>query len=282
MTGPRLANSSVAWSASKPLRRPICWKWRVAVRLGRVRSSPPSRSSVWGPPSSPRSGAAIRRVGSLAASLLPLLLYFLVHALHARVQPNWLAPPIPRWRTTAAIAASAPWPRTGVDRMPRLTVAGAGARRRAGRGSRCLHAVRPLVFSAKDPEAGQMRGWRPCRGGRAWLRLAHGACSVATSHYTITAQLAYHLPSAVPVVPLNEPLRYAHLPPADAATVRCPALYVELVRRPLPAGTRRALCFDRAPGHLHAPRPGPPDRGLQNLAAGRAADAGGGTQALRR
>jgi len=59
---------------------------------------------------------------------------------------------------------------------------------------------------------------------------------VATSHYTITAQLAYHLPSAVPVVPLNEPLRYAHLPPVDAATARCPALYVELVRRPLPAG----------------------------------------------
>ena len=63
---------------------------------------------------------------------------------------------------------------------------------------------------------------------------------MATSHYTITAQLAYHLPSTVPVVPLNEPLRYAHLPPVDAATVRCPALYVELVRRPLRPGSARA------------------------------------------
>lgn len=39
----------------------------------------------------------------------------------------------------------------------------------------------------------------------------------------------------MPVVPLNAPLRYVHLPPIDAATVRCPALYVELLRRPLPA-----------------------------------------------
>ena len=182
--------------------------------------------------------AAVRRrdqaSGLLAASLLPLLLYFLVHALHARVQPNWLAPLYPSLATTAAIAASAPWPRTGLDRMPRLTVA-ALALGVVLSGLLCLHAVRPLVFSAKDP-SDQMRGWRPLAEEVERLRLAHGACSVATSHYTITAQLAYHLPSAVPVVPLNEPLRYAHLPPVDAATVRCPALYVELVRRPLPAG----------------------------------------------
>src|SRR4029450_9845601 len=86
----------------------------------------------------------------------------------------------------------------------------------------------------KDPSS-QMRGWRPFAEAIERLRLAHGACSVATSHYTITAQLAYHLPQAVPVVPLNDPLRSVHLPSVDAATVRCPALYVELVRRPLPA-----------------------------------------------
>jgi hypothetical protein len=28
----------------------------------------------------------------LAASMLPLLCYFLAHGLHARVQPNWIAP----------------------------------------------------------------------------------------------------------------------------------------------------------------------------------------------
>jgi len=182
--------------------------------------------------------AAVRRRDQasalLATSLLPLLGYFLLHALHARVQPNWLAPLYPSLAAAAAIAASARWPRTGVDRMPRLAAA-ALALGFLLSGLLCLHAVRPLVFMAKDP-TNQMRGWRGFAAEIDRLRLAHGACSVATSHYTITAQLAYHLPSAVPVLPLNDPLRYAHLPPMDAATVGCPALYVELMRRPLPVG----------------------------------------------
>ena len=34
----------------------------------------------------------------LATGALPLLAYFLVHALHDRVQPNWMAPLYRRWR----------------------------------------------------------------------------------------------------------------------------------------------------------------------------------------
>ena len=182
------------------------------------------------------SAAVKRRDGAsalLAASLLPLLFYFLVHALHARVQPNWPAPLYPSLAATAAIAAARPWPRAGADRMPRLVVA-ALALGVLLSGLVCAHAVRPLLTSAKDP-TGQMRGWGPFAQAIERARLAHGACSVATSHYTITAQLAYHLPASVPVVPLNDPLRYAHLPPTTAVDLRCPALYVELVRRPLPA-----------------------------------------------
>jgi hypothetical protein len=170
----------------------------------------------------------------LAVSLLPLLCYFLVHALHARVQPNWLAPLYPALAATAAIATSAARPRWGFDRMPNV-IAVALALGFVLSGLLCAHAVRPLVVIAKDPTS-QMRGWRPFAAMIDGLRLAHGACSVATSHYTITAQLAYHLPSGVPVVPLNDALRYVHLPPIDPAIRRCPALYVELVRRPLPAG----------------------------------------------
>jgi len=183
-------------------------------------------------------GAVVRRrdpaSGLLAASLLPLLLYFLVHGLHARVQPNWLAPLYPSLAAAAAITAGSPWPRSGVDRMPRLAAA-ALALGFLLSGLVCAHALHPLVVSAKDP-TNQMRGWRPFAEAIERVRLAHGACSVATSHYTITAQLAYHLPAGVRVVPLNEPLRYVHLPPVEEALVRCPALYVELVRRPLPAG----------------------------------------------
>jgi hypothetical protein len=182
--------------------------------------------------------AAVRRrdqaSGLLVAGMLPLLLYFLVHALHARVQPNWLAPLYPALAASAAIAASTPWPRHGVDRMPRLVTAGLVVGMVLS-GLLCAHAMRPLLLSGKDP-SNQMRGWPAFAQEIERLRRAHGACSVATSHYTITAQLAYHLPSAVAVLPLNDPLRYQHMAPVDAASRRCPALYVELARRPLPAG----------------------------------------------
>lgn len=182
--------------------------------------------------------AAVRRRDQasllLVAGMLPLLLYFLVHALHARVQPNWLAPLYPSLAAAAAIAASTPWPRRGVDRMPWL-VAAALVLGVLLSGLLCAHAVHPLVLSGKDP-SNQMRGWPAFAQEIERLRQAHGACSVATSHYTITAQLAYHLPSAVAVLPLNEPLRYQHLAPVAAAGLRCPALYVELARRPLLAG----------------------------------------------
>src|SRR5262245_17183952 len=169
----------------------------------------------------------------LAASVLPLFLYFLVHALHARVQPNWLAPLYPSLAAAAAVAASARWPHSSSNAMPRL----AAAALTLGfvlSGLLCAHAVRPLLLSAKDP-SNQLRGWPPFAEEVDRMRRAHGACSVATSHYTITAQLAYHLPATVPVLPLNDPLRYAHLPPVDAAQLRCHRLYVELKRRPVPA-----------------------------------------------
>jgi hypothetical protein len=182
--------------------------------------------------------AAVRRRDQasalLAASVLPLLGYFLLHALHARVQPNWLAPLYPSLAAAAAIAASTAWPRPGSNVMPRVAAAALSLGLLLS-GLVCAHAVRPLLLSGKDP-TNQLRGWRPFAKEIEHLRLAHGACSVATSHYTITAQLAFHLPATVPVLPLNEPLRYAHLPAIDAARLPCPSLYVELVRRPLPAG----------------------------------------------
>jgi hypothetical protein len=169
----------------------------------------------------------------LAASLCPLLVYFAVHALYARVQPNWLAPLYPALAAAAAIASAR-----------HATAAAALSRRSTGAalglgflltGLILAHAVYPLWVSAKDPTS-QLRGWREFAQEIDRLRRVHGACAVATSHYTISAQLAYHLPADVPVVPLNEPLRYAHLPALGPAALACGALYVELERRPLLAG----------------------------------------------
>jgi dolichyl-phosphate-mannose-protein mannosyltransferase len=163
----------------------------------------------------------------LLSGLVPLLAYFLVHALHGRVQPNWLAPLYPAFAICAAIAVAPD--------------AGAWLRRIATwavpLGFVCsallyAHALNPLHIAAhsKDPSA-QMRGWPELAMEVEAMRRAHGAYWIATSSYATTGQLAYHLRGRALVAQLDEPLRYVHLPPLDAATRACPALYVELERR---------------------------------------------------
>jgi 4-amino-4-deoxy-L-arabinose transferase-like glycosyltransferase len=187
----------------------------------------------------------------LTASLIPLLGYFLVHALHARVQPNWLAPLYPALATCAAIAASAHWPRGRAPHLWPRAIKAAPGLGFVMSGLVLLHAVQPLVHlpAGKDPSS-QLRGWRAFALKVDRVRQAEGACWVATSHYSITGQLAYHLPAPVPVVPLTEPLRYAHLPVIAASTFACPGLYVELARRSPPAELERNFASVVALGTL--------------------------------
>ena len=86
----------------------------------------------------------------------------------------------------------------------------------------------------RDPTS-QARGWSELAAEIERLRVSRGACWVATSSYATTGQLAYHLKDKAPVVQLTERIRYIHLPGIDAATLGCPALYVELERRSAPA-----------------------------------------------
>jgi hypothetical protein len=80
-----------------------------------------------------------------------------------------------------------------------------------------------------------MWGWQQFAEDIDRLRMATGACRVATSHYAITGQLVYHLRLRARVVQVSEPIRYAHLPPVGSDKLQCRALHVELARRALPA-----------------------------------------------
>jgi 4-amino-4-deoxy-L-arabinose transferase-like glycosyltransferase len=172
----------------------------------------------------------------LAAGALPLLAYFLVHSLHDRVQPNWMAPLYPAFAVCAAIAL------VGINdaKFRNATFGGLGKAALALGFTLSalvyLHAVVPLVQSPrfKDPTA-QTRGWSGLAAEVEKLRLARGACWVATSSYATTGQLAYELRGKAPVIQLDERIRYLHLPPVGPAVLRCPALYVELERRSSPA-----------------------------------------------
>ena len=161
----------------------------------------------------------------LAAVVIPLVVYLLVHALHSRVQGNWLAPLYPAFAIAAAFAVMS----SGSQRLRRLGALGIAT------GFLCsaviyAHAIAPLRFMSgmKDPTS-QTRGWEKFALDIEQLRRVNGACRIVTSSYATTAQLAYRLEN-VSVSQLTEPLRYVHLPP-ELADKRCPALYVELERR---------------------------------------------------
>jgi 4-amino-4-deoxy-L-arabinose transferase-like glycosyltransferase len=168
----------------------------------------------------------------ITAGVLPFLAYLLVHALHDRVQANWMAPLYPSFAICAALALGA------VDRPPKPAqtfgplghwALGAGL---LLSGLLYWHALHPIVQlpGQKDPVS-QTRGWRALAAEVERLRIANGACWIATSNYATTGQLAYETKDSAPVVQLTERIRYLHLPAPDPAGLKCPALYVELDRR---------------------------------------------------
>lgn len=163
----------------------------------------------------------------LVASLLPLVAYLLVHALHSRAQGNWPAPLYPAFAICAALAS-----RPGEPRWLRRFGDAGIVTGFVVSGVIFAHALGPSMLPdhLKDPTA-QMRGWPEFAAAIDRLRAENGACWIATSSYATTAQLAYHLKGRAPVRQLTEPLRYVHLPPIDAATAACPALYVEIEQR---------------------------------------------------
>lgn len=161
----------------------------------------------------------------IAASILPLLGYFIVHALHGRVQANWLSPIYPMLALCAAIAIN---PLASKARARHTTAA-------LGTGLIItsviyLQALMPAVSLRKDATA-QMRGWGEFTKSVTALAEANDAGWVAGSHYGTVSEMSYALRRTLPVGQLDEHIRHQHLPPLAANTIARPALYVELDRR---------------------------------------------------
>lgn len=179
-------------------------------------------------------GAALR--GDRAMALLvfavaPILLYFVTHAFHGRVQANWLAPIYPFLAIAAALATKE---RFGGERRIRIACAG-GAAALVTSTLIYIHAVSPLLVRVdlKDPTQ-QLRGWAELSEAVAGLARSSGAKWIATSSYATTGQLAFRLDQVLPVVQISERIRYVHLPEPDRAVIDGPALYFELDRRVKP------------------------------------------------
>lgn len=169
-------------------------------------------------------GEAVRKRDERAilimSGLLPMLLYFFVHAVHARVQANWLAPLYPALALCAAYQLAS----SSSPHKQRWFV-GAVAVGAVLTGLVYVHALRPFVVlpGARDPTS-QMRGWDAVAAEVERMRRAHGARWIATAGYGVTGQLAFALRRQAEVVQVTERIRYVHLPAVSPALARTPSL----------------------------------------------------------
>jgi hypothetical protein len=163
----------------------------------------------------------------VVSGLAPMVLYFLVHALHARVQANWLAPLYPAMALVAGyqlvMSRSAFKPRWFAASLAMGAVL---------TGLVYAHAIAPFVVlpGSRDPTS-QMRGWPELGEKIEALRRQTGAAWIGTGHYGTEGQVAFALRGGVPVLQVNDRLRYVHLPPVDSALATSPGLVIESTDR---------------------------------------------------
>lgn len=184
-----------------------------------------------------------REIGLSLATIAPLILYMLIHATHDRVDGAWLAPAYPAAALSAAAAAqsyegSRAW--CGLLRFMRRAAAPVG-----------IAAVLGVFWFLYFPDAkipGQpgplssFSGWSRLAGDADAMRRQAGAAWIATDSYRTAAVLSFYLrDSGVPVVQVNERIRYVFAPAPDASLLKEPALL--LLRSSLTEPTDYSRCF---------------------------------------
>ena len=146
----------------------------------------------------------------IAALVAPAILYFLVHALHDRVQGNWPSFLYPAFAIAAAAAYGT------------ITA-------RAGRVMRIVkYSAVPLAFlltlavyvqamfgviALREPVSRLLAfGIGRVTGDLETLRAQNGANAIVTTSYGLASWFSFYLPSHAPVVQLNERYRWLDQP----------------------------------------------------------------------
>jgi hypothetical protein len=162
------------------------------------------------------------------AMVWPIVLYFVWHTFHGRVEGNWPEPIYVPFVIAAAVAAE----RVKFDRT--WAPVAAWSQRLAvpvGLGiAACLYlqavfGVLPLGHA--DPTARALgAGWKELATKLDDVRTRIGAPIVLTSEYGIAGWLQFYLPSHPTVAQFNERVRYIDLPQPDPALFRGTSMYV--------------------------------------------------------
>ena len=183
--------------------------------------------------------ALLRRdSGALAARALinaifwTIVVYFIWHSLHARVEANWFAPVYPAFAIAAAVAAHL----TRWDlRWQRIV-------------DFCLRWASPvgivmfalLIVQANTGVLSGFRrdatvrsvgvGWPELAAGIEAVRVRTGAACVLAPDYGTTSWLAFYLPKDSCVVQPTQRIRWVNMPEPDPAQLSGKLLFVDEVR----------------------------------------------------
>src|SRR5882724_8087240 len=158
-----------------------------------------------------------------------IVVYFIWHSLHARVEANWFAPVYPAFAIAAAIAAELTrWQ----GRQQRMVVF---CRRWAVPSGILLFAL--LIVQADTGALSGYRrdatvrsvgvGWRELAGEIEAVRQRTGATCVLAPDYGTTSWLAFYLPRGTCVEQQMQRIRWINMPEPDSAKLAGPLLYVD-------------------------------------------------------
>ena len=178
--------------------------------------------------------------GKLALPILtslPIILYFLAYIFRFRVEANWL---LPVWPMLALVGAWAVIHLRPKHRLADLPLA-IGRWAMAPLGLMLLAVIyaqalwQPFEARQSLDRTRDMRGWRMMFSELENFAVANGATWIATADdYGLTGELATQarfVRSSLVVRPLDQPVRWVFLPPADPALAESPALFVEYASR---------------------------------------------------
>jgi 4-amino-4-deoxy-L-arabinose transferase-like glycosyltransferase len=179
-----------------------------------------------------------RSTGAFAARILinalcwTIVLYFLWHSLHARVEANWFAPVYPAFAIAAAVAAHLVRWEVRTQRLVDF----------------CLRWASPVgilmfvllvvqadtgILSAYRRDATVRSvgvGWRELAGQIEAIRVRVGATCVLAPDYGTTGWLTFYLPRGTCVVQPTQRIRWISMPEPDPAQLSAKVLYVDEAR----------------------------------------------------
>jgi 4-amino-4-deoxy-L-arabinose transferase-like glycosyltransferase len=176
------------------------------------------------------------------AMVWPIVLYFVWHAFHGRVEGNWPEPIYVPFVIAAAVAVEGISWHGGwalVESWARRLAVPVGLAMAAVIYAQAMFGIIPL--GRIDPTARALgAGWKELAAKIDDLRIRLGAPIVLTMDYGITGWLAFYLPSHPPVEQINGRIRYVDAPQPDLALFRGLILFVcRLECLELPAVRRR-------------------------------------------